>query len=174
MFALPANTQRQVATYGLICTVLIVTLVVYVWYWRKKREQQKLRALGMIDADVMDGLTFERYVAELLKSRGYTGVRLTERFDRGVDIIVVKDGIRWGVQVKRYSKAVKASAVQQVVAGLNSYGCQRAMVVTNNYFGRHAKLLAQDNNCVLVNKDELANWIIEFQQGNEGYADLKR
>lgn len=67
------------------------------------------------DVDTMDGTMFEYYVAQLLIDRGYTNVSLTERYDYGVDIIAEKDGIRWGVQTKRYSGLVKAAAVRQVV-----------------------------------------------------------
>ena len=114
----------------------------------------------------MDGLAFEKYVAELLKSQGYGKVTLTERYDLGVDIIALKDGIRWGVQVKRYSNMVKAEAVRQVVTALNKYNCQRSMVVTNSTFSRPARVLADSNDCVLIAKDELAEWIIAFQEGN--------
>jgi restriction system protein len=112
----------------------------------------------------MDGLAFEKYVAELLRSQGYSKVTLTERYDLGVDIVALKDGIRWGVQVKRYSNMVKVEAVRQVVTAL--YNCQRSMVVTNSTFSRPARILADSNDCVLVGKDELAEWVIAFQEGN--------
>ena len=91
-------------------------------------------------------MRFEKYVAELMKDQGFTKVMLTERYDYGIDIIALKDGVRWGVQVKRYSRMVKAEAVRQVVTALNKYNCQRAMVVTNSTFSRPAKILAETNN----------------------------
>lgn len=118
----------------------------------------------MIDADYKDGLAFEKYVAELLKSQGYRKVERTELYDLGVDIIAHKDGTRWGIQVKRYSNMVKADAVRQVVTALNKYRCTRAMVVTNSTFSRPAKILAETNNCVLIGRNELAEWIIAFQK----------
>ncbi len=42
----------------------------------------KLNAEGI---DTMTGLEFERYVAKLLKTRGYNHFRLTEEYDYGVD-----------------------------------------------------------------------------------------
>ena len=105
--------------------------------------------------DTMDGLVFEHYVAALLKTQGFQNVSLTEKYDYGVDIIAEKDGIRWGVQVKRYSGLVKAAAVRQVVTGLNIYGCDQAMVVTNSTFSTVAQKLARSNNCVLVDRNKL-------------------
>lgn len=66
-----------------------------------------------------------------------------------------KDGIRWGVQVKRYGQMVKADAVRQVVTGLRLYGCDRGMVVTNSTFSRVAIELAKGNDCVLIDRGSL-------------------
>ena len=49
----------------------------------------------------MTGLEFEKYVAKFLKKNGYM-TELTEKYDLGIDIVAVKDGIRYGVQVKRH------------------------------------------------------------------------
>jgi restriction system protein len=127
----------------------------------------KLRALGMVDTDKMSGIDFEKYVAEILKSQGYDPVTLTEYFDWGVDITAVKDGVRYGMQVKRYKGLVKAEAVRQVVVALNKYHCQRAIVVTNSVFSRQAKVLAESNSCILVDRDTLAGWILAFQKNGE-------
>ena len=106
----------------------------------------------------LDGIAFERYVASLLPHLGFTNVRLTERYDLGIDIIAYKDGMVWGVQVKHYSGLVKASAVRQVVTAMKYYGCERVMVVTNSQFSRPAIELARSNGCVLVDGRELPRW----------------
>src|SRR5690606_21651389 len=79
------------------------------------------------DIDSMDGLEFEHYIADLLYRQGYSSVSLTEQFDYGVDIVAERDGVRWGIQAKRYSGLVKADAVRQVVTGLRLYDCDRGM-----------------------------------------------
>jgi HJR/Mrr/RecB family endonuclease len=63
-------------------------------------------------------------------------------------------------QAKRYSNMVGATAVRQVYTALARYGCDRAMVVTNNIFSRPAKILAQDTNCILVDRDVLSEWVL--------------
>jgi len=103
----------------------------------------------------MNGLEFEEYVAELLECNGFYNVSLTEQYDYGVDIIAEKDGIRWGIQAKRYSGIVGADAVRQVVTGIRLYSCDRAMVVTNSTYGDFAKKLAAGNDCVLIDRDGL-------------------
>jgi HJR/Mrr/RecB family endonuclease len=106
----------------------------------------------------MTGIEFEKQVVKLLRSQGYRNLKLTEKYDYGVDITATKDGVRWGIQVKRNSNLVKAIAVRQVVTALNKYNCDRAMVVTNNVFSNVAKELAKSNNCLLIDRSKLINW----------------
>jgi restriction system protein len=104
----------------------------------------------------MTGLEFEVYIAELLKQNGFHKIKLTERYDFGVDIIAEKDDIRWGIQVKRHAGLVMASAVRQVVTALRHYGCDRSMVITNSTFSNVAERLAYANDCVLVDRKRLS------------------
>lgn len=159
-------SRAQKNTLKLVLIFLVIAvLVITVLFKLKQREHNNkmLRALELVDANMMSGTDFEKYVAEIIKSQGYANVKLTEYYDWGVDIIAEKDGVRWGIQVKRYSGMVKAAAVRQVVTGLNKYNCSRAMVVTNSFYSRPARELAKSNNCVLVDKNTLAEWIIAFQ-----------
>lgn len=133
------------------CGVAIFLFILYAgWRYATSAPSEVL-----VDIDSMDGLAFERYVADLLYANGFHRVSLTERYDFGVDIIAEKDGVRWGVQVKRHAGLVKASAVRQVVTGLRMYGCHRAMVITNSTFSATAQRLAKGNDCVLVDRTGL-------------------
>lgn len=158
------GTQKEDLNLGIVflATVCIV-LAVFFKIMQHEIVRKKVRALELADIDNLSGLEFEKYVAKILKSRGCANVKLTEYYDWGVDIIAEKDGVRWGVQVKRYSGAVKAAAVRQAVTALNKYDCSRAMVVTNSYYSRQARELARSNNCILIDRNTLADWIIAFQ-----------
>lgn len=153
LFTSVIYTYWSYAKYALIAVILVLVLGIV---------PKLVRKLGFLvqnlrfrDIDTMDGITFEHYVAQLLGDCGYVNVALTEQYDYGVDIIAEKDGIRWGIQVKRYSGLVKAEAVRQVVTALPLYGCDQAMVITNSMFSRVAQHLAEGNNCVLIDRPEL-------------------
>lgn len=139
---------------AIVCLIVIRKPLRSLWQvWHRKRNGTKITYSTVeptIDVDTMTGIEFEHYVAKLLEERGYTDIKLTERYDLGVDIIARKGGIIWGVQVKRSSGMVKAIAVRQVVTALKHYGCDRAMVITNGTYSRPAINLAKSNNCVLV------------------------
>jgi restriction system protein len=136
-----------------LIVLMILRLLRKVSSWRLNRSPD------MAFIDVMDGLAFEKYVSNLLKGQGYRNVQLTEEYDYGIDIIAERDGIRWGIQVKRYSGLVKAAAVRQAVTALRIYNCDRALVVTNSSFSRVAQELADSNNCILVDRNKLLRWI---------------
>ncbi len=135
-----------------ICLFLFVCFIFFKLY-RKFKFINKNRTL--VEVDKMSGIEFEIYVAKLLRENGYTGVRLTEKYDYGIDIIAKKDGVTWGIQTKRYSSLVKASAVRQVVTALPYYGCDKAMVITNSYFSKVAVTLAKCNDCILKDRSKL-------------------
>lgn len=140
--------RDQLVHIAYIAVVVIACLLVLFLSWKFVRHL--LTDTG--DIDGMDGLEFERYVADLLRKNSYRNVSLTERFDLGVDIIAEKDGVRWGIQVKRHSRLVKAAAVRQAVTGLPLYGCDRAMVITNSTYSTVAQRLATGNNCLLIDR----------------------
>jgi len=125
-----ANNHSKIVEYIL----LIIAVLVLIKILLKLRRFIKYK---LSHVDTMTGLEFEKYVTKYLRNQGYK-TNLTEKYDLGIDIVAVKDGIRYGVQVKRYKGVVGANAVRQAVTALNLYDCDRAMVVTNSYFSNTA------------------------------------
>ena len=121
-----------------------------------KREIRHLRKLNE-DIGELSPSQFERYVETWLIDRGYE-TELTEYYDKGIDIIAVKDGVYWGVQVKHWSSPVGIDAVRQAVTALKHYKCSRAMVVTNSVFYASAKQLAKENDCYLIDGYDLRRY----------------
>lgn len=142
----------------LIIVIGVVSITIAMKLTFRILKYTKLHNTNMAAIDKMTGIEFERYVVKLLKAKGYSHIRLTEEYDYGIDIIAKKDGITWGIQVKRYSKLVKASAVRQVVTALKKYDCDRAMVISNSFYSEVAKELARSNKCVLIGRSILTSW----------------
>jgi len=141
--------RTQLMHIAYIALGITAGLVVLKLSWKFLRGRRSLR---LRNVDTMDGLDFEEYVAKLLSAVGFHNISLTEQYDFGVDIVAEKDGLRWGIQTKRYSGLVKANAVRQVVTGLKLYNCDRAMVITNSSYSAVARRLAHANDCVLVDR----------------------
>lgn len=119
--------------------------------------------LGLVDA--MSGPDFERWVARLLEGTGFADVLVTPEIgDQGVDIIAVKDGIRYAFQCKRYASDLGNTPVQEVYAGKEVYGCQVAVVVTNQHFTVGAKELAEKTRVLLWDRERLSELISAYSE----------
>lgn len=115
---------------------------------------------ALAEIDQFDGDTFEYYVVVLMSVLGYSNVKKTQASnDYGVDVVCEKDGIRYGIQCKRYKGAVGRDAVQQVASGLNHYHCNKGIVITNSTFTRNARTLAQENDVLLIDRQKMIQLI---------------
>ena len=91
----------------------------------------------------MTGREFEEYCAGFLKKRGFRKVRITKASgDQGVDILARRHGKSYAIQCKLYQKPVGNSAIQEAYAGMQYYGCDRGLVMTNSTFTKGARELA--------------------------------
>ncbi len=110
--------------------------------------------------DQMEGLEFEEWCANLLRKHGYTQVEVTKASgDQGVDVLAVKDEIRYAIQCKCYSANLGNTPVQEILAGKKMYRCQIGVVMTNRYFTPGAKELAETTGILLWDRDKLQHMI---------------
>lgn len=113
------------------------------------------------DADLMSGEEFELLVGKLFSKIGYAVSYTKKSGDQGIDIIAEKQGIKIGIQAKRYTGTVSNSAIQEVVAGKAHYNCTKAIVVTNSVFTQSAIELANSNGVILWDRNLLKQKITE-------------
>lgn len=163
--AIDPLAEQALLTLGAVFVLSGIGAAFYMMRMHQKR--RALRALKWANVDVMDGFTFEQYVAAVMKSLGYDVQMTAQSGDFGVDILAKKDGERIAVQIKRSRNFIGLGAVQEVVAGMYHYKCDRSMVVTNSTFSDAAKTLAASNNCQLVDRSLFGQWILVFQQGSK-------
>lgn len=143
-----------------IAAVVLLGWLLYRWLGR----QEDLSTYDLSEIDEMEGTEFEEYVAALFCKLGYQASVTKQSRDFGVDVVAKRGGERIAIQVKRYSKAVSLGGVQQAVAGMHKYDCNKAMVVTNNYFTPGAQELASHSSCELIDRDGLAGLIRRAQK----------
>lgn len=106
--------------------------------------------------DSMEGHDFEHWCAELLEENGFSNVEVTVGSgDQGVDVLAQKDGIRYAIQCKCYSKDLGNKPVQEVNTGKVLYRCQIGVVMTNRYFTKGAKDAADATGVLLWDRDKL-------------------
>ncbi|HCU57855.1 MAG TPA: restriction endonuclease [Anaerolineaceae bacterium] len=109
----------------------------------------------------MSGEEFEEFIAKIFCKMGYIANVTQYSHDFGVDIIAEKDGRKIGIQAKCYANPVSNSAIQEIVAGIKYYDCQKGLVITNNIFTKAAIELAQANSIQLWDRKKLEEKISE-------------
>jgi len=150
--------------FAIILAVMGAVILVAAKKWRAKAIKRLKGQASLEVVDQMTGVEFEGFLQGVLISRGYKVQDTPRNGDLGVDIIASKNGQRIAIQAKRYSYKVDRRAVSDAVAGMKHYKCDKAMVITSNYFQPGAKTLAKSNTCELVDRDLLAEWLAEFQK----------
>ena len=108
--------------------------------------------------DKMTGDQFENYCLALLNKAGYKATRIGGSYDYGADLLITKySGLKTDcvVQCKRYSAHVGNSAIQEAASAARYYKADRSCVITNSYFTKSAKALAQANDVILIDRDRL-------------------
>jgi len=127
--------------------------------WRRQQMGKTPIEVELERIDKMDGHTFERWCANLLKASGLVDVEVTRGSgDQGVDVLATLDGVRYAVQCKCYSSDLGNKPVQEVFAGSVIYKCQVGAVMTNRHFTAGAKELATATGVSLWDRD----WIISL------------
>ncbi len=114
--------------------------------------------MGIVDG--MEGHEFEYFCADLLRKNGFLDVKVTPGSgDQGVDILAVKDGIKYAIQCKNYASVLSNTPIQEVSAGKLFYGCHVGVVMTNSTFSIGAIQLAEATNILLWDRNKLIELI---------------
>ena len=122
---------------------------------------------GITSIDNMHGHDFEYWCADLLKKIGFQNIEVTPGSgDQGVDILAIKDGVKYAIQCKCYSTDLGNTPIQEVESGRIFYGCHVGVVMTNRYFTKSAKELAQKTGTLLWDRDFIKSALEKAGYGN--------
>lgn len=123
----------------------------------KIKEVEQFKRMASIEyINNLDGIEFEKFIQTLLKYLDFDESYVTkESGDYGIDVIGIKNNIRYGIQCKNYNGPVGNRAIQEAYSGKDYYDCNVAIVVTNNHFTSNAIHQANKNKVVLWDKDDI-------------------
>lgn len=148
----------MVTSIALVIGTPIALIILY-----NKEVEKNYRGMKIANIDLMTGIEFEQYLKRVLTNQGYSVSMTSVSGDLGVDLVALANGDKIAIQVKRYDNKVSRRAISDAVAGMYHYGCNKAMVITNNYFSPGAIELAQSTGCILIDRDTLAKWVNDYQ-----------
>lgn len=123
--------------------------------FEEKLSRNQDKKITVEEIEHLNGFEFEELIGELFRKAGYK-VNVTKKSgDQGADLVVEKDGVCTAIQTKRYAGSVGNTAVQEVVAAMKYYDCDKSMVITTGVFTKGALELASRNGVQLVDKKGL-------------------
>ncbi len=145
----------QVIVIGLIVFLLcLLGLVFLITRIIKKKRIEK--AMVTDNYDSMPGEEFEYFCADILRGNGFKDVEVTKASgDHGIDVLAKKDGVKYAIQCKRYSKPVGNKAVQEAYSGKDIYKADIAVVMSNMDFTSQAIEDAKKLNVELWDRDKI-------------------
>lgn len=153
----------QVPSIYLIVGAIVIFAIVLLISTRTKPKTK----IDMRVIDRMDGVEFERYFAKILLDNGFHSTKETPKSgDFGLDLISVKSGKTYGMQLKRYkiTNKVSVSAIQEAIAGCKFYDVKIPCVVTCSYFTAPARKMAEKCNVILIDRDNFTNDNFSFKK----------
>lgn len=112
--------------------------------------------------DDVSPIDFEHQCAEILNQTGWTARVTQASGDQGIDVIATYGNVKAVFQVKKYSKPVGNSAVQEILAGKAFEQAHVAAVVTDSTFTASAKKLANATGVFLLHYSELPDFAEEL------------
>lgn len=121
----------------------------------KKQDKNKTYIYNISQLDSISGEDFEILLNDIFERLGYKCLLTKKSHDYGADLIVEKGKNKAIIQAKCYTKTVGVKAIQEIVSARNHYCVNDTIVATNNYFSKEARLLAVENNVMLIDRDVL-------------------
>lgn len=147
--------------------VSLILLIISDYKEKNKKTKQDIKYNNIDEElekiDQLNGQQFENYIINLLSKIGYTNIKGTAfTGDYGVDIVVEKNGLKCAIQCKRYNNKVPTKAIQEIKSGKTYYKCDKAIVITNNYYTRNAQNLANSVGVQLIDRDDIIHILKSF------------
>ncbi|MEF3272818.1 MAG: restriction endonuclease [Chloroflexus sp.] len=173
LIAIGAPMMLELSLWWKISLIGIgLTIVFFINRWLHEQRLQSLRRQQLLNLSPTE---FEQRIGLLLEDLGWQQVTVRGGSgDRGVDITAERDGLRYIVQCKRYTKPVGPSYVRDLVGALQIQRADRAILVTTSTFSRQSRLEAKDQAVELWDQRILLQRIDEAEQRRAAHRPHRR
>lgn len=130
----------------------------------EKEKIRKTMAQKIEDLLELSPREFEKYIGELFNHLGYSTEVTQYVNDKGIDIVMYKDDIKYVVQCKRYKGTVGSPEIQTFLGALNHANADKGFFVTTGMFSFEAEKMAEQHPIQLINRVDLAKLILKALQ----------
>jgi HJR/Mrr/RecB family endonuclease len=132
-----------------------------------KRSKVHKQSQWHTDRELLDWLKelkpweFEKYIAELFTKLGYKTTVTGGGYDRGIDVMAEKDGLKHYIQCKKYiTSTVGVSEIRDFYGAIADHLAQaKGFFITTNNFTLEAERFAEDKPIELIDGYKLIKYI---------------
>lgn len=173
-----ALVARSLLAYplALVGLATVVVLIVVARLRASAIVTQRLRLSGIATIDNMNGVQFERRLAQLFTDLGYRVRQTKTSGDYGADLLIDRPGQPLiVVQSKCYAagRSVGVGAIQEVLGAVGIYGARHGLVVTNRTYTEPARRLAAANRVTLWDRATLIEQCAKVTAERSGEKQLE-
>ncbi len=123
-------TRLGIAAFLVLIGIGSVRVLVQIRIERRRKE----RLAATKDICSLNPSEFEAYVGVLFERAGYRVKRTGGKGDRGIDLMVKRNGKTRVVQCKRYGDDVGPGAVRELIGAMTNAGATQGVLVTTSGF----------------------------------------
>lgn len=125
---------------------------------RKEREEQMKKVNFIFDLTPRE---FENEIAAIYSKLGYEVKITTYTNDKGVDVIAIKEKVKFAIQCKRLQKdkVISRPELQKLYGGMASVKARRGIFVTTCKFSAPALEFARNNRIECIDLEQLVEII---------------
>jgi len=112
---------------------------------------------------------FERYIAELFTKLGYKTTITGGAYDKGIDVVAEKDGLKHYIQCKKYiTSTVGPGELRDFYGAIADHLAQaKGYFITTNKFTLEAERFAEDKPIELIDSNKLIEYIRMSKKSNQ-------
>ncbi|MFD1165401.1 SNF2-related protein [Sphingobacterium daejeonense] len=128
------------------------------------KTESKAKVQTITDIDRLNPNLFKATIAALYKKQGFEVYLTPYSNDKGVDVVVLKNGENYLIQAKQTKSLVGNEAIQEICTAKNYYEDKfkeqfNLLTITNNDYSSSATILAKSNNIKLLNRGHLEKMV---------------
>lgn len=144
----------------LVALLLVVVVFLRVLIELKIEQRRKRRLVATSNLCSLGPSEFEAYVGLLFEKSGYRVKETGGSGDRGIDLMVHRNGRAAVVQCKRYGDNIGPGTVRELVGAMTTAGADHGFLVTTSAFTAGAKREARraPYKIDLVDGERLVRW----------------
>ncbi len=130
------------------------------------KTESKPNVQTITDIDRLNPNLFEATIAALYNKQGFEVYLTPYSNDKGVDVVVMKNGENYLIQAKQTKSLVGNEAIQEICTAKKYYEDKfkeqfKLLTITNNDYSSSAVILAKLNDIKLLNRGHLEYLVIE-------------